>query len=73
MITAHHAEQPSRVGKLAFLDVLDPRPIYSDGDLMLGLAGDRAGMAADTFAVIDDETKIHIDMLVKPVGLDFSL
>jgi hypothetical protein len=73
VITTHHAKQPPRIGKLAFLDVFDPRPIYADGHLMLRFAGDRASVAADTFAVVDDEAKIHIDVLVKPVGLDFSV
>jgi len=60
MITAHHAEQTARVGKFAFFDVFHPRSIDADGNLMLGFAGDRAGVTADTLAVINDKTKVHI-------------
>jgi len=47
------------VGKLAFLDVFDPRPIDSDRDIVLFLAGYRAGMTADAAVLVDDETVAH--------------
>lgn len=59
MITAHHAKQSPRIGKFALFDVFNPRPIYSDGDLMLRFTRYRASVTADTFAVVYDETKIH--------------
>ena len=59
MVAAHHAEQPSRIRKTAFLDVLDPRAIDADRHLVLSLAGDGAGVTADAFAVVDDKSEIH--------------
>jgi hypothetical protein len=59
MITAHHRKKSSRIGKLAFFDIFNPRPIDSDGNLMLGFASNGASVATDTLAVVYDETKIH--------------
>lgn len=59
MITAHHAEQSSRVGERSLLDVLYPGAIYADRYFVLGFARNRARMAADTLAVIDDEAEVH--------------
>ena len=59
MIATHHAKQSPRIGKLTFFDVFNPRPVNSDGNLMLGFARYSAGVATDTFAVVYDETKIH--------------
>lgn len=59
MIATHYRKQSPRVGKFAFFDVFNPRPIYSDGNLMLRFTRYRAGVATDTFAVVYDETKIH--------------
>jgi hypothetical protein len=60
MIATHHAKQSPRIGKLAFFDVFYPRPIYSDGNLMLRFARNCASVATDTFSIIYDETKIHL-------------
>lgn len=59
MIATHYAKQSPRIRKLAFFDVFNPRPINPDGNLMLRFASHRASVAADTFAVVYDETKIH--------------
>ena len=58
MVAAVDAELPSDIGVGALLDVLDVGPVYSDWDIMLGLAGDRAGMAADTLPVVYHEAVI---------------
>src|SRR5262245_34740151 len=57
MIAAHHTEQPAVVRKLAFFDVLHPRAIDANGNLMLAFAGHGTGVAANAFAVIDQESK----------------
>jgi hypothetical protein len=59
MIATHYRKQSPRIRKFAFFDVFNPRPINSDGNLMLRFASHRASVAADTFAVVYDETKIH--------------
>jgi len=61
VIAPHHREQSSCVGKLAFLDVLYPRPVNADGHFMLSLARNSTGMAADTLSVVDDEAVVHIE------------
>jgi len=61
MITAHHTEKSARVGKFAFFDVFYPRSINPDGNLMFRFTRDRAGVASDTLAVINDKTKVHIN------------
>jgi len=59
MITAHYRKQSSRIGKFAFFDVFNPRPINSDGNLMLRFACHRASVATDALAVINDESEVH--------------
>ncbi len=60
MVAPHYREQPPRVGKVAFFDILDPGAVYADRHLVLGFARDRAGVAADTLPVVDYEAEIHI-------------
>ena len=58
MIATHHGEQATRLRELPFFDIFDPRSIYTDGNFVLAFAGDRAGMTADTAAVINDESVV---------------
>ena len=55
MIAAVDEKIAPRIGKLTFLDVLDPRSIHADGYVMFGLARHRAGVAADALALVDHE------------------
>ena len=59
MIAACHLKYAARVGKDSFLDVLHPGPIDAHRNLVLGLAGNGAGVASDAFSVIDDKTVFH--------------
>jgi hypothetical protein len=59
MIAAHDRKQAARVGKFALFDVLHPGAIDPDRHVVLGFAGDGTGMAADAFAIIDDEPEVH--------------
>jgi hypothetical protein len=59
MIAAHHGKKAPRVGKSSLLDVFYPRSINADRNFVLRFAGDGAGVAAYTFAVIDDKSEIH--------------
>ena len=59
MIAPHDRKQPSCIGKCSLFDVFYPGAIYADRHLVLGLAGDRAGVAADALSVVDYEAKIH--------------
>ncbi len=59
MVAAQHCEVSPRVGIESFFDVLDPGSIHADGDVVLFLAGHRAGMTADATVLIDDESVAH--------------
>ena len=59
MITAHDGKYPARVGKLPLFYILDPGPIDPDGDIMLGFAGNRAGVAADARALVYGKAVAH--------------
>ena len=51
-------DAPVRI-EAAALDVLDPRPEVADRDVVLRLARDRAGVAADAAPVVDEEAVLH--------------
>ena len=55
LVAEDREEEAARVGKGAFLDGLDPAAIDADRNLVLGLAGDGAGVTADAFSKIDGE------------------
>ena len=65
MITAHDGKHPSRIRELPLFYILDPGPIDPDGDIMLGFAGNRAGVAADTVAIVNYESKIQVIFLIR--------
>ena len=65
MIAAHDGKYSARVGKLPLFYILDPGPIDPDGDIMLGFAGNRAGVATDAVAIVDDESKIQVIFLMR--------
>jgi hypothetical protein len=47
------------MGELTLLDIFHPGAIYTDGSLMLCLAGHGAGMAADALSIVDNEPEIQ--------------
>ena len=59
MIAAGDLKNAAGVGKCSLLDVLHPGAVYGEGNVVLGFAGDGAGMAADALAVVDDESVSH--------------
>ena len=65
MITAHDGKYPASIGKLPLFYILDPGPIDPDGDIMLGFAGNRAGVAADAVAIVNYESKIQVIFLIR--------
>jgi hypothetical protein len=48
-----------RIG--ALLNVLDMGPVHTDWHVVLGLAGDRAGMTADALPVVYHESVVDHD------------
>ncbi len=55
VIASHHPEVALGVWPRPLLDVFHPGSVDSQRHLVLGLAGDRAGMTADARVLIDDE------------------
>ena len=65
MITTHDRKYPARIRKLPLFYILDPGPIDPDGDIMLGFAGNRTGVAADAVAIVNYESKIQVIFLIR--------
>jgi len=59
MIAARDLKNAAGVGEGSLLDVLHPSTVYGEGNVVLGFAGDSAGMTADALTVIDDESVSH--------------
>ena len=55
MIAAIDEKIAARVGEFAFFDVLHPRSVHADRDVVFGFARDRTRVAADALALIDHE------------------
>ena len=65
MITAHDGKHPARIRELPLFYILDPGPIDPDRDIMLCFTSNRAGVAANAVAIVDDESKIQKCLLRK--------
>jgi hypothetical protein len=59
MITAQHRKVPARIRIRALFDVLDPRAIYPDGNIVFFLAGNGARVTADAAVLIDNKSVAH--------------
>ena len=59
VVAAGDLEGAAGLGEHALLDVLDPGAGDAERDLVLGLAGHRAGVAADAPPVVDQEGVVH--------------
>lgn len=56
MIAAVDEKITARVGKFAFFDVLDPRSVNADRDVVFGFTRYGAGMTADALTLVDDKS-----------------
>ena len=65
MITAHDGKHPARVRKLPLFYILNPGPIDPNRDIMLCFTSNRAGVAADAVAIVDNESKIQVIFLMR--------
>ena len=65
MITAHDGKHPARIRELPLFYILDPGPIDPDGDIMFCFTSNRAGVAADTVAIVYYESKIQVIFLIR--------
>src|SRR5690606_4232984 len=58
LIAEDGEEEARRVGETPLLDGLDPAAVHADRNLVLRLAGDRAGMTADALAKVYGNTVV---------------
>ena len=65
MITAHDGKHPARVRELPLFYILNPGPIDPNRDIMLCFTSTRAGVAANTVAVVNYESKIQVIFLMR--------
>ena len=72
MIAAHDGKYPARVRKLPLFYILNPGPIDPDGDIMLCFTSNRAGVAADTVAIVNYESKIQVIFLLRVFKKNFT-
>ena len=61
VVAAQHCEEAPRIGELAFLDILDPGAKRPRGTSFSDLQAERAGVAADALAMVDDEPEFGQD------------
>ena len=72
MITAHDGKHPTRVGKLPLFYILNPGPIDPDGDIMLCFTSNSTGVAANTVAIVNYESKIQVIFLIRGFKFIFT-
>jgi hypothetical protein len=58
VIAARHLKAAAHIGIRACFDILDPRSIYANWHLILGLARSTACMTSDAFALVDQKSVI---------------
>ena len=63
VVAALNQEVALDLGKLADLDVLDVGSEAADRHVVLGFAGDRAGVAPDAGVLVDHEPVLHLGIL----------
>src|SRR5579863_2538383 len=61
MIAAGDLKDAAGIGERSLFDVLHPGAVHREGDVVLGLAGNGAGVTSDALAIIDDESVAHPD------------
>jgi hypothetical protein len=59
MIATQYGEMTPGVRVVSLLDILDPSAIHAKRNVVLLLAGDRAGVTADAAVLIDHEAVAH--------------
>src|SRR5207245_11046568 len=73
VIAAHDGEVAPRIRERPLLDVLDPGAVDSERHLVLFLAGDRTGVAANALPLVDHETVTHLISALASPGIHSAL
>jgi len=63
VIAAGHLKHAPGIGKRPLLHVLHPGAVHGERDMVFRLARDRAGVAANALAIVDDEPVFHPNFL----------
>ena len=71
MITAHDGKHPARIRELSLFYILNPSPINPNRDIMLCFTSNRAGVATDTVAIVNYESKIQDIFLMRVFKKNF--
>ena len=71
MIAARDLKNATCIRIRALLDILHPRAIDAQRNMIFGFARDGAGMAANTFAVINDKPVFHQSLSSVGEGHEF--
>ena len=64
MIATLHRKNSAGAGKFSFFHILHPRSIHTNRKIVFLFARDRARMAADALAVINDEAIVHGKIII---------
>jgi hypothetical protein len=59
VVAAGHLKVAASIGKFTLFNIFDPGTIDAKRDFVFGFAGRAAGMAANAFAMVDQEAVIH--------------
>ena len=65
VVAARDLEMPSTVWKVAGLDGFNPRSMHAQRNLVFAFTGGRASMAANAGPVVDNEAKVHADLVAR--------
>ena len=63
VVAARHLEMASAVRETPGFNRFHPSAVNTEWNIILAFAGSGAGMAADAGSVVDDESKIHSDLI----------
>jgi hypothetical protein len=69
VVAAEHREVPPRIRVAALFNILHPCAVYSHRDVVLFLAGHRAGVTADATVLIDNKSVAHYKAFLPMPGL----
>jgi hypothetical protein len=59
MIATLHRKNSAGAWKFTLFDVLNPRAIYADRQVMFLFTGNSTGMTSNALAIVDDEPVVH--------------
>jgi hypothetical protein len=65
MVATSDLKMAASIGKASLLDIFHPGSVDTQRNLILALTCCRASVASNTLAIIDDETVVHKQALLR--------